>query len=163
MSETLQIIDLLFRGPSGWLVLAITTVISSAATYFGAKHRFKNVREKTHALVGGEGKFKVQGETDVDDMFSIFDRYDERVQGLYEEFSHARGGAREDILAHMMKVGQQMIDECIELSKHNIAFRTSDGHARFMDRIDERFRRAKQLREWVAKTQQQPKERMRVR
>lgn len=146
MVEVVQIVELLLRGPSGWLVLGVSTAISLAAGYFGAKHRYKKVRETTHALLGEDGRFKTQNERDIDDMFASFGRHEQMAREMLQEMSESRGGARDDVAEHIRKVAQAMIDECVQMAEMNLAFRTKAAHREFMDRINERFRRAKQIR-----------------
>jgi hypothetical protein len=141
-----QIIDLLLRGPSGWLSLGLGAAVTAAAGYFSAKHRYKNARITTYAYVGGEKGFETRNERDIDDMFSCFERYDSKVAALIEEFNHSSGGARVAIGANVLSVAERMIEECDEMLRMNIAFRTSSGHQQFLDQIDNRRSRAVRLR-----------------
>lgn len=142
-----SVFELLFKGPSGWLSLALGAAATAAAGYFSARHRYKRVRVTTYAYVGGEKGFETCNESDIDDMFRSFERYDVKVQGLIKEFNQAKGGARSDIGEHIIKVAEQMIGECEELFRMNIAFRTLEAHQRFLDQIDNRRSRAVRLRE----------------
>ena len=155
MLEIIQIVELLFRGPSGWLVIGVSTAISVATGYFGAKRRFKNVRSTTHAYVGGEKGFETRNESDIDEMFRCFERYEDQVKGLINEFDRAKGGARADIASHILKVADRMLEECDELLRMNMAFRTQGGHRQFLDQIDDRRAEAKQLRKEALRVQQQ--------
>lgn len=147
MFDTIHIIDLILRGgPAGWLAILIGATISGLASWFGARHRYKRVRDTTHALLGEDGRFKTQNERDIDDMFASFSRHEQMAREMLQEMSESRGGARDDVAAHIRKVAQAMIDECIEMAEMNLAFRTKAAHREFMDRINERFRRAKQIR-----------------
>lgn len=141
------VIELLLRGPSGWLSLGIGAAATSAAGYFTARRRYKRARSNTHAYVGGEKGFETRNESDIDDMFKSFEGYDAKVAELIEEFNRSKGGERVAIGAHILKVAERMIEECREMLRMNIAFRTSSGHQRFLDQIDSRRSRAIALRD----------------
>ena len=149
-----HVIDLLLQGPTGWLSLVLGAAATTAAGYFSARRRYKNVRLSTHAYVGGEKGFETRNESDIDDMFRCFERYDDKVKGLIEEFNRSKGGARADIGAHVVKVAQRMIEECEEMLRMNIAFRTSEGHRSFLDQIDNRRAQAVRLRGEALRVQQ---------
>jgi hypothetical protein len=137
-----------------WLSLALGAAVTAAMGYFTARHRYKNVRVTTHAYLGGAKGFETRNEADIDGMFRCFETYDTKVAELIEEFNRSKGGARVAIGAHILSVAERMIEECEEMLRTNIAFRTLAGHQQFLDQIDNRRSRAIRLRGEAQRVQQ---------
>jgi hypothetical protein len=134
--------------------LGLGTAVTTAVGYYTARHRYKNVHATTHALLGEDGKFKTQNESDIDEMFQSVERHEKRLQALIAEFGSKRGDPKEETTDQILKLAGQIIDECLQMSKLNIAFRTQAGRTQFTDRISERFARARQVRNRVLQVQQ---------
>src|SRR5262249_38494586 len=96
------------------------------------------------------GKFRAQSESDIDDLLRSLDRYEKKIAGLHDELRRSKGGAAQDIAAHMRKVAQDIVDECIQLSQMNLAFRTNAAHRQFTDRLQEYWGKAKRVQRNLA-------------
>lgn len=124
-TEWVQVFDQLRHGEAGIAVLMAGWLASNAAVFVGAR-RIYRTRPTTHALLGGEGRFAVQGPRDIDDLFRMVDRSARRL-------SETSG---DPAMARLM--AQKMIGECRELFQLNIAFRTNRDRQVYLDRIRDR-------------------------
>jgi hypothetical protein len=147
MVDPFVIVDLLFQGPRGWIVLGFGF---AASAWLGWKKylRLEHIpvpRRSTVAYMGGGGKPDAMKPAEVADLLLRFQAFDAELWQVNAAMNAGRAGAL-DAADRILRVADAMDAECQRLDRLNIQFPRTRDHTAFFAKVDAERVRAQRYR-----------------
>jgi hypothetical protein len=133
MLDAFDFIDLLLQGQRGWIVIALSGLVTAI---LGKKLlRFRVPRPSTQAFIGGSGRMDAQTRNEVDALMNAFERFYTQLARIKSDLE-TRRDTLPNVAERVLMVSRHMHRECQRLDDLNIAFSRNQDHKQFLARIE---------------------------